>query len=339
MFQDFKIWQEKALQSSETRKLEGIAEKQERPQPLDSERQWPNRLFFCIFMVQETPMNQTPNPENRRKVISTFAAVNTSDGAGVRLKRSIGMPDLSFIDPFLLLDEFSSENPDDYIAGFPPHPHRGFQTVTYMLNGRMQHRDSAGHTGELQSGGVQWMSAGRGVMHSEMPLQTEGRMRGFQLWVNLPRAQKMSEPRYQEFSPDQIPEKELSPGSKIKVIAGEVAGLRGPVSGVTTDPLYIDVTLAPESEFFIETETAHNAFAYPFEGSVEFAGTLVETGIVAQFSKGAGVLAKGGPQGGRFILLAAQPIEEPVYRGGPFVMNTREEVRQAFEDFQDMTME
>ncbi len=271
-----------------------------------------------------------------RTIKQKVLARATSDGAGVNLLRSLGMFPVSYADPFLLLDEFSSSDPDDYIAGFPPHPHRGFETVTYMIDGHMRHEDSAGHTGDLRSGGVQWMTAGRGIVHSEMPMQENGLMRGFQLWVNLPASEKMREPRYQNIEPEEVPRMELGEGSKgshIKIIAGRYKELAGPVQGVVTNPLYFDITLAPDCEHSFPVSPGYQSLAYPFEGSFLFGSEPAEKSELVIFSDGDRVVAKGGPQGGRFLLLAARPIGEEIARGGPFVMNTREEIKQAYDDF------
>lgn len=279
-----------------------------------------------------------------RKIKAVHRAENTSDGAGVRLKRSIGLPDLDYIDPFLLLDEFSSSSADDYIAGFPSHPHRGFETVTYMLNGSMQHEDSSGNSGLLVTGSVQWMTAGSGVIHSEMPKQKDGLMRGFQLWINLPSKDKMMKPRYQDIPPDKIPEVRLANGGIIKVIAGEAEGVIGPVSGIVTEPLYVDINLPPGQEFSLPVKKGHSVFAYPFEGSVLFTNSAasnewldIRKSHLAEFEDGDLVVAKGGREGGRFILLAAKPLGEEIYRHGPFVMTTREEIMTAVREYNNGT--
>src|SRR5438128_10914685 len=201
-----------------------------------------------------------------RRVVKTAIGQPTSDGAGVRLTRVIGTPDLDHPDPFLLLDEFKSDKPGDYLAGFPDHPHRGFETVTYMLAGAMQHRDHVGNEGELVAGSVQWMTAGRGIVHSEMPRQKDGLMWGFQLWVNLPARDKMIAPRYQDIAPGRIPEAKLGDGATARVIAGEVSGVRGPVEGIATEPLYLDVHLSPAAAAELPVAAGHNAFAYVYEG-------------------------------------------------------------------------
>jgi redox-sensitive bicupin YhaK (pirin superfamily) len=238
------------------------------------------------------------------------------------------------VDPFLMLDEFSSDNPNDYIAGFPDHPHRGFETVTYMLDGSMEHRDSVGNRGLLGSGDVQWMTAGRGIIHSEMPRQESGLMRGFQLWVNLPASEKMNEPRYQDIPAAEIPVHRDADGAFVKVIAGEFEGLRGPVVGVHTEPLMLDLKLSPKTRRRISIPAEHAGFVYVFEGSAEFGDDASPVG-----KEHLGVLGPGdevvmtSEGGARVLLLAAAPINEPVARYGPFVMNTREELEQAVLDY------
>jgi len=274
-----------------------------------------------------------------QRVIRSMA---TSDGAGVKLRRSIGQQRGLNHDPFLMLDEFSSDNPGDYIAGFPAHPHRGFETVTYLLDGHMLHEDHLGNRGDLKSGGVQWMTAGRGIIHSEMPQQLEGRMRGFQLWINLPANEKMKPAGYRDVDPAEIPAVALPQGGRVKVIAGavEVAGkdTRGPVEPGTTDALYLDVELPAGGEFTQAVEPTYNAFVYPYEGSV-----LVGEGDTAKplearsaglLSEGDRIFVKGGAEGARFLVLAAKPLKEPVVQYGPFVMNTRDEIEQAIKDYQ-----
>jgi redox-sensitive bicupin YhaK (pirin superfamily) len=265
--------------------------------------------------------------------------VPTSDGAGVKLRRVIGQPDLQDLDPFLMLDEFGTDAPEDYIAGFPEHPHRGFETVTYMLDGRMRHRDNHGHEGVLVPGSVQWMTAGRGIVHSEMPQQQQGRMRGFQLWLNLPARDKMTEPKYQEFGPDRIPVVTVGAGVSVKVIAGEVGAVKGPVSQPATDPTYLDVALNAGAQYVHELPRQHAAFMYVYEGSVRVGAgaeaSVVKTGELVVLSEGAEVrLAGESTDTSRAILVAGRPLREPVARYGPFVMNTREQLIQAVEDFQ-----
>ena len=273
----------------------------------------------------------------RRSVARVLQGLPASDGAGVKLTRLIGQPALDSLDPFLLLDEFRSDDPGDYIAGFPEHPHRGFETVTYMLGGRMRHRDSAGNSGLLQPGSVQWMTAGRGLQHSEMPEQEDGLMWGFQLWVNLPAKDKMTAPRYQDIPPQDIPEVALASGGQVRVIAGEFDGTRGPVQAPATQPLYLDVTLQPEESFAATVPAGHHAFVYPFVGAVRVQGeqreALLGRGQLGVLGEGDAVSVIAGEAGGRFLLVAGQPLREPVARYGPFVMNTQDEIRTAFEDF------
>jgi hypothetical protein len=273
-----------------------------------------------------------------RRVARLFTGQPTSDGAGVQLTRVIGTPALDHLDPFLLLDEFKSDKADDYLAGFPDHPHRGFETVTYMLAGAMRHQDHAGNRGELVAGSVQWMTAGRGIVHSEMPQQKDGLMWGFQLWVNLPARDKMTAPRYQDIPPEKIPEVDLSAGVRARVIAGEAGGVRGPVEGIVTRPLYLDVRMDAGARVSVDVTAGHNAFAYVYEGRVAFddgsGGTQeVGAGQLATLSDGDAVAATTTGSPARFLLLAARPLGEPVARYGPFVMNTREELVQAAEDF------
>jgi len=272
-----------------------------------------------------------------RKVIRVAQGVPASDGAGVKLTRVIGTRALQNLDPFLMLDAFGSDKAGDYLAGFPDHPHRGFETVTYMLEGRMQHQDNKGNKGDLGPGSVQWMTAGRGIVHSEMPLQESGRMAGFQLWVNLPAKDKMCEPRYQDIPGADVPEVKSDTGATVKVLAGTYGGVEGPVKAVATDPTYFDVKLAPQGAFAVSLEESYTSFAYVFEGEVAFGdeGTVLKAGQLAVFSTGAGLSAAGGTAGGRFILLAGKPLKEPIAQYGPFVMNTMDEIRQAVTDFQD----
>jgi len=262
----------------------------------------------------------------------------TSDGAGVKLTRVIGTPQLDMLDPFLMLDEFGTDRAEDYLAGFPEHPHRGFETVTYMLDGRMRHKDNHGNEGLLVPGSVQWMTAGRGLVHSEMPEQQEGRMRGFQLWVNLPARDKMGEPRYQEFAPDRIPVTSPAAGVAVKVIAGEVDGVRGPIVQPATDPLYLDITLDAGRDWQMVLPEGHNAFAYVFEGAATIGegddARALETHELAVLGGGDLFKVRAGNAGSRLILVAGRPLREPVARHGPFVMNTKEEIMQAFVDFQ-----
>jgi redox-sensitive bicupin YhaK (pirin superfamily) len=277
-----------------------------------------------------------------RALAQIIPAVATRDGAGVAIRRSLGQQPGLRLDPFLLLDEFSSDNPDDYLAGFPPHPHRGFETVTYMLDGRMRHEDHLGHTGELGPGGVQWMTAGRGIVHSEMPQQEHGRMRGFQLWLNLPAAEKMKAPAYRDIPPQQIPELALPQGGRIKVIAGTAqAGDRsasGPINGaheLSTDPLYLDVELPAHARFAHPLTSGYNAFVYVFEGALKIGDRELPAHSAGVLAPGDTVEAMAGAQGTRLLLLAGRPLREPVVQYGPFVMNTREQIEQALADYRD----
>jgi len=282
----------------------------------------------------QVKVQSTTNAE--RRVVAAIRGRPASDGAGVKLTRVIGQPALPDLDPFLMLDEFGSDKGADYIGGFPDHPHRGFETVTYMLAGRMRHGDNQGNVGLLRPGSVQWMTAGRGIIHSEMPEQEEGLMQGFQLWVNLPAKDKMSKPRYQDIDPENVPVVERADGTKVKVLVGSFDGVRGPVTDVATDPLYLDITLPAGVKAGVPVAAEHNAFAYVFEGTARI-GTeaqLVERGQLAVLSLGDGVTVEGGPKGGRLILVAGRPLREPVAKYGPFVMNTPAEIHQAIADYQ-----
>ena len=254
----------------------------------------------------------------------------------MRLKRTLGSALLDHLDPFLLLDEFKSDASSDYIAGFPDHPHRGFETVTYMLAGAMEHRDHKGNSGRLGPGSAQWMTAGRGIIHSEMPKQEQGLMWGFQLWVNLPASDKMCEPRYQDIAPEKIPELRTDSGARVRVVAGEIGETRGAVTGIVTSPLYLDVDIPKGAAFETPIDPTHNACAYVFEGRGEIGDedATVETGHLSVLGEGDAFLARASDDGMRLLLLAARPIGEPVARFGPFVMNTEAELRQAAQDFQ-----
>ena len=271
-----------------------------------------------------------------REVARKVRGQPTSDGAGVRMTRVIGSQILDSFDPFLLLDEFRSDNPNDYIGGFPDHPHRGFETVTYMLAGRMRHGDNQGNSGLLGPGSIQWMTAGRGIVHSEFPEQQEGLMWGFQLWVNLPRKDKMTAPRYQDVQGDKIPEIDLGPGARARVLVGELNGVAGPVTDVATEPVYFDLHLEPNASYEAALPRAHNAFAYVYQGDAKIgaANTGIARGELALLTQGASLPVTAGPSGARLIVVAARPLNEPVARYGPFVMNTPEEIRQAFADYQ-----
>lgn len=270
----------------------------------------------------------------QREVMRIITGTPTTDGAGVELTRVIGSPALNMLDPFLLLDRFASDEPQDYIAGFPPHPHRGFETVTYLLNGRMRHKDSAGHEGVIEPGGVQWMTAGRGVVHSEMPEQEDGLLAGFQLWLNLPAAHKMDAPAYQEFDATRIPVEERDGGVSVRVIAGTTdRGTTGPVEQPLTEPVYLDVSLPAGTHFTEHLPEAHNAFVFGIEGDSIVGGRSIGPEQLATLDHGDAVSLAAGPEGARFLLVAGRPLNEPVARGGPFVMNTRDEIQQAFSDY------
>ena len=269
-----------------------------------------------------------------RPIESVIEGIQTSDGAGVKLKRVIGSPDLDILDPFLLLDEFKNDDPEGYIGGFPSHPHRGFETVTYMLHGNFRHKDSVGNEGLLTDGSVQWMTAGRGVIHSEMPEQTEGLVWGFQLWINLPKKLKMAEPAYQDIPSNAIPEI-VQDGTTVKVIAGKFGEQEGPAQ-TKIGMLYLDIYLQGESDFVSSIPEGWNGFLYVYEGSVKSGdGNTVGTGHLAVLGTEGEVRLTGGSGGTRTLLVAGEPINEPIARGGPFVMNTRGEVLQAFEDYQN----
>lgn len=270
-------------------------------------------------------------PKKTRNVKYLVEGIQTSDGAGVSLTRIIGSPELNMLDPFLLLDEFGSDNPNDYIAGFPPHPHRGFETITYMLNGKFTHEDTAGNKGHLSDGGVQWMTAGKGVIHSEMPEQTEGLVRGFQLWFNLPKEKKMIEPAYHDIQSDQIPVVEFE-GGRVKVISGTFQGTTGP-GRPHTGMMYLDIHLDSKQDITVPIANDWNGFVYVYEGSIS-ANIGVPKGHLAVLDTKDDFLCSSSVENTRLILVAGEPLNEPVARGGPFVMNTKGEVLQAFEDYQ-----
>jgi redox-sensitive bicupin YhaK (pirin superfamily) len=277
-----------------------------------------------------------------RTLNKTFSGMDTADGDGVKLTRIIGSPQLDMLDPFLLLDCFESDQAQDYIGGFPEHPHRGFETVTYLLNGKMRHKDNAGHEGVIESGGVQWMTAGRGILHSEMPEQENGLLQGFQLWVNLPRSAKMSDPNYQEYAPETITLEPLKNGGTVKVIAGTTdQGSKGPVINNYVTPTFMDISLPKGSDFQQAITLGHNAFIYMLEGEISFNSKTDSNRPQTLVAKKLGILTDGeqlsiasATQDSRFLLLAGKPLNEPVARGGPFVMNNQAEIRQAFFDYQ-----
>ena len=287
-----------------------------------------------------TEQSSDRSPSQLRTVLKIIPGMATSDGAGVSLTRYIGSMQLDHLDPFLMLDFFESDNPDDYIAGFPAHPHRGFETVTYLLAGRMRHEDSAGHGGVIEPGGIQWMNAGRGIIHSEMPEQEHGRLAGFQLWVNLPGRLKMSPPDYREFPADDIPEEIRDDGVKIRVITGATSGgTQGPVANVVTRPLYLDVSMPPGSEFIESLRPDQSAFVFVIDGTITIGGRetqnsrTVSSRQLAVLGPGKQVNVVADDHACRFLLVAGDPIGEPISRHGPFVMNTHEEIIQAVHDF------
>jgi redox-sensitive bicupin YhaK (pirin superfamily) len=276
-----------------------------------------------------------------RDVINIVEPQTVLEGAGVRLKRSIATATLDNLDPFLLFDHFGSKDPADYIKGFPMHPHRGIETVTYMIQGVVDHKDSIGNSGSISSGDVQWMTSGGGIMHEEMPQSGQDEMIGFQLWVNLPARLKMSQPRYQNIFTDQIPQVTRADGVKILVIAGEVDAVHGPVTEIEADPVYLDITVPQNGEFKHPVEKGHTAFAYVFEGQGLFGGNGAEQAIkhprLVEFGDGDHVAVKATDQHVRFLLVSGKPLNEPIARYGPFVMNTQAEIEQALEDLRKGT--
>ncbi len=268
-----------------------------------------------------------------RAVTQLVRAFEVTEGAGVTVHRTIGTPALKNLDPFLMLDHFGSNDPDEYIAGFPSHPHRGFITFTYMLDGHMEHQDSMGNRGDLRSGGAQWMKAASGVIHSEMPKQTDGLMRGFQLWINLPAAEKMSDPAYQEFSPQAIPEVQQGP-VRARLLAGSYAGQRGAIDDPNTDMHYLDVTLEPNAEFALPLAGDYAAFVYVYEGGASCRDSELPQHSLAVLGEGDEIRVAAGARGARFICVAGKPIGESVVQYGPFVMNTRAEIELAFREYQ-----
>ena len=270
--------------------------------------------------------------DTTRSIQKVIQGVQTTDGAGVNLTRIIGSMELNMLDPFLLLDEFGSDNPKDYIAGFPPHPHRGFETITYMLKGKFRHKDSAGNEGYLTDGSVQWMTAGRGVIHSEMPEQTEGLVRGFQLWLNLPKEKKMIDPAYNDIPAKKIPIVDFEGGSA-RIISGKFLGITGP-GEPHTGVLYYDIDLDLSARFTMPIDNGWNAFIYIYEGSVRLDREINQSHLIVLDQEGELDLTAG-KEGAKFIVVAGEPLNEPVARGGPFVMNSKGEVLKAFEDYQN----
>jgi quercetin 2,3-dioxygenase len=287
-----------------------------------------------------------------RPVKSIITSKPTMEGAGVKLRRAFGFGETSEFDPFLLLDDFRNDRPDDYRAGFPWHPHRGIETITYVLAGSVEHGDSLGNHGNLEAGDVQWMTAGRGILHQEMPQgDAKGRMHGFQLWANLPSSLKMTAPRYQDVKAAEIPEVVEDDGTRIRVVCGEFFGKRGPVEGVAADPRYLDISVPPGVRKTLPVELERHAFAYVFEGSGNFRAASQPCGVLTEktgganetlvrdqtgnrslvlFDSGDEVTVQAGDQGIRFLLVSGKPIKEPVARHGPIVMNTEAELQQAF---------
>jgi quercetin 2,3-dioxygenase len=275
--------------------------------------------------------------ETPRRVERLVAGQATSDGAGVKLTRVLTQDLQRRLDPFLMLDAFGSDKPDDYIAGFPDHPHRGFETVTYMIAGRMRHRDSAGHEGLLENGGVQWMTAGRGVIHSEIPQQEDGVMEGFQLWLNLPKRDKMNPPWYRDFKAGDLPKFVTPQGVAVTVIAGSSHGVSGAVTREATEPLYLDLHLAAGSRFEQALPAGHNAFVYVYRGEVKVGGQAVPVqrmAVLANDARADGVVVEASADA-KVLLIAGRPLKEPIAQYGPFVMNTQQEIFQAVNDFRD----
>ena len=279
----------------------------------------------------------TPSVQQTRRVERLIAGQPTSDGAGVKLTRVLTQDLQRRLDPFLMLDAFGSDNPDDYIAGFPDHPHRGFETITYMIAGRMLHRDSAGHEGLLENGGVQWMTAGKGVIHSEIPQQEAGVMEGFQLWLNLPGRDKMNPPWYRDFKHAELPQFTTPEGVAVTVIAGESHGVQGAVTRETTAPVYLDLHFQAGASFEQPLPATHNAFVYVYRGELTIGGQRVPAGRMALLANTAGsdgvVIEASGDA--KALLIAGRPLNEPIAQYGPFVMNTKDEIYQALSDFRD----
>jgi quercetin 2,3-dioxygenase len=271
--------------------------------------------------------------QQSRRVERQVIGKETSDGAGVRLTRVLTGDLQRRLDPFLMLDAFGSDDPDDYIAGFPDHPHRGFETITYMLAGRMRHKDSAGHQGLLENGGMQWMTAGRGVIHSEIPQQEEGVMEGFQLWLNLPAKDKMNAPWYRDFAAAELPRAKVGAGGTAIVLAGESHGVTGAVTREATAPLYLDLHLPARSPFAQPLPADLNAFVYVYRGAVNIAGEAVAAGRMAILTNDGDGITVEATEDARLILVAGRPLNEPIAQYGPFVMNTQEEIQQALADF------
>ena len=292
-----------------------------------------SRAGYSVGMSTFATPTTVTTPRTVERLVQGQA---TSDGAGVRLTRVLTQDLQRRLDPFLMLDAFGTDNPGDYIGGFPDHPHRGFETVSYMLDGRMRHRDSAGHEGQVGPGGVQWMTAGRGLVHSEMPEQQAGRMEGFQLWLNLPARSKMIAPWYRDIRSDEIPEWR-GEGVLARVIAGHSHGVAGAMQREDTEPLFLDLHLDPGAGFEQDLPTAHNAFVYVYRGELAIGASAVRPqrmAILANIRGSDGVILRAGTEGARAILIAGRPLNEPIAQYGPFVMNTHQEIFQAVQDFQ-----
>ncbi len=286
------------------------------------------------------PLPQYHQPQARQRSVKLqVSGVQASDGAGVSLTRIIGTAALPMLDPFLLLDMFYSDRPAEYLAGFPDHPHRGFETVTYLVAGSVRHADNQGHKGVIQAGGVQWMTAGRGIIHSEMPEQTDGLLWGFQLWINLPATQKMTVPCYQDFTAAEIPVEHWNNGTQIRVIAGTTRqGITGPTQARFTAPYYWDVTMLAKSQWMDSLPSTHHALIFVYNGEINVVGgssqpQRVMAGSLAVLSEGDSIQIETDSQPSQFLLIAGQPLHEPIAHGGPFVMNTRAEVLQAYQDY------
>jgi redox-sensitive bicupin YhaK (pirin superfamily) len=295
----------------------------------------------CPCEVKLTNRDQEVSSRVRtRKVDESWMSRATVEGAGVRLRRALGPGEVTYADPFLLFDDFHSSNPQDYMAGFPWHPHRGIETVTYMIRGVMEHGDSIGNKGVIDSGDVQWMTAGGGILHQEMPQRYQGVMQGFQLWVNLPAKRKMMDPRYRDVKKKQIPSVEPQKGVDVKVVAGRVEGAEGPVRDLVVETEYLDVSVGPNKRFEHRVPLGHTAFAYVFEGDGAFErekAKLYGEQELVLFGEGDEIYSRGGKNGVRFLLISGKPLKEPVAWGGPIVMNTEDELDLAFRELREGT--
>ncbi len=297
------------------------------------------------MVFKDNIMNHTVTPDtkdtvkNSRQIEHLYAGVDTQDGAGVKLTRVLTQQLQERLDPYLMLDNFKSHNPDDYVVGFPNHPHRGFETITYMITGRMRHRDSAGNEGLLQNGGVQWMTAASGVIHSELPEQENGAMEGFQLWLNLPAKDKMNDPWYKDFQSDDLPKYSTEDGVDVTVIAGQSYGIEGAVTRDITEPTYLDIHLPAGTSFSQAIPADHNAFAFVYRGTIEIAGETVPTKTMAILENNTdtdGVtITADSSEDTKVILITGRPLGEPIVQYGPFVMNSQQEIMQAVTDFQN----